>query len=195
MRHITEELLDLPTIHPNNTIGVLLSGGMDSALLLYLLAKYTPNSISCFTVKKHDGADMYVDGIVNWINQKLNKTIPFSLRVGNPNLHHEQIIVNALYLIKNECDIFYLAGNSYPEDILPGGPRRTRVVGNTIKQPFFDCYKTDIVRAYIDYDIMDLLPYTHTCTEQSIGRCHMCWQCRERNWAFEELNIIDKTTT
>lgn len=195
MIRITKDLLNVDNLKPTDKIGVLLSGGMDSALLLYLLAVHTPNELCCFTVKKHDGADFYVDRIVDWINSRLNTNISYSLRVGNPNLHHEKIIVNALYLIKNECDVFYLAGNSYPADVLPDGPRRVKTDGNRVRQPFFDCYKTDILRSYIEYDIIELLTYTHTCTEQSRGRCRVCWQCKERSWAFTELGMIDTTIT
>lgn len=194
MMKITKSLLEIDTIKSTDKIGILLSGGMDSALLLYLLALYTSNELCCFTVKKHDGADLYVNGIVDWINRKLGKSVSYSFRVGNPNLYHEKIIVNALYLIRNECDVFYLAGNAYPPSILPSGPNRIRVNDVRVKQPLFDCYKTDILSSYVEHDIMDLLDYTHTCTEQSIGRCNICWQCRERQWAFNELQIEDKST-
>lgn len=189
---IDEKLLELNKLNDVDRIGVMLSGGMDSALLLYLLGKHTTNEIKCFTVKKHDGADLYVDGIVDWINIKLQKNIPYSFRVGNPNLHHEQIIVNALYLVRNECEVVYLAGNKYPENILPNGPRRIRVgTGKSVRQPFFDYFKTDILRTYVHDDILDLLQFTHTCTEQCSGRCNVCWQCKERQWAFNELGLKD----
>ena len=194
MLKITTKLLQLNTINSNNKIGVLLSGGMDSALLLYLLALYTPNQINCYTVPKHDGADLYVNSIIDWINTRLKKNIEHSFRVGNPNLHHEHIVGNALYLLKNECDIFYLAGNAYPPSILPNGPRRVRVQSVNVKQPFFDCYKTDILQGYVTWGVTDLLKLTHSCTEQKIGRCNECWQCKERAWAFNELNMIDANT-
>ena len=64
------------TIHTSETkIGVLLSGGMDSALLLYLLAKHFPNEIQPITVPKHDGAANYVKDIIDWVKKKTNRDI------------------------------------------------------------------------------------------------------------------------
>lgn len=187
---ITDDVLLLNKIKPTDRLGIMLSGGMDSALLLYLLARNI-DIIKTFTVPKTDGAKHYVEPIVDWINQKLNKQIEKPKFIGNPLVYHANIINVALKSIENEYDVLYFAGNLYPEHILPNGPNRVRRNHPKHRQPFFDYYKTDIVQAYVDYDIMDLLKLTHTCTECEFGRCNSCWQCRERIWAFDKLNIID----
>lgn len=190
---ISDELLQLHSIKSTDRIGIMLSGGMDSALLLYLLAKNVDNIVP-FTVPKTDGAKHYVGPIVDWVNQRLSKQIIQPKFIGNPSAYHENIINLALKLIENEYDILYFAGNSYPKDILPNGPNRFRRNNPKHCQPFFDLYKTDILQAYVEHDIMDLLELTHTCTELEFGRCNICWQCRERIWTFEQLNIIDTGT-
>lgn len=176
------------------SIGVFLSGGMDSALLLYLLAQRS-DKIKIFTIPKYDGAELYVGPIVFWINKRLGCNLPDPIIIGDPNANHELQVNTGLYKVYHTCDIFYFAGNSYPEDILPNGPNRTRRKNPKEKQPFFDLYKTDIVKMYVEHDLMDLLTLTHTCTEQSLGRCNNCWQCRERQWAFKECGIEDLTNT
>lgn len=188
---ITDELLKLESIKPDHTVGIMLSGGMDSALLLYLLASKLDNYIIPFTVAKTDGAKHYVNSIAEWVSTRLNKNIKEPTIIDNPATHHSQIINYALNLIENRYDILYFAGNSYPVDILPNGPARTRRTNKKHIQPFFDLYKTDILQAYIDYDIMELLLLTHTCTELEFGRCNLCWQCKERQWAFNKLDIVD----
>jgi len=188
---ITDDIIKNNKIVPEHVIGVMLSGGMDSALLLFLLAKNYTNPITAYTVPKNDGAADYVDGIIEWVNNKLNKSINPSILIGNPNLYHANIINMAIREIEGKYDYLYFAGNSYPKNTLPNGP--SRVYRKDIRhiQPFFHNYKTDILQAYIDYDIMDLLWLTHTCTEKSVGRCNECWQCKERSWAFNLLNIND----
>lgn len=190
---ITKEMLGF--INPKSRIGIMLSGGMDSALLLYLLADTFSNEITPFTVPKTDGAALYVNGIIEWVNNKTNREIPNSKFIGDPNLYHGAIINNAIKEINKEYDFLYFAGNSYPEDVLPNGPKRVRRKDPRHFQPFFDCYKNEIVKAYVDFDIMDLIPLTHTCTEQAEGRCNVCWQCKERIWAFNEINIEDTSLT
>jgi hypothetical protein len=187
---ISDDLLRLHSIKSTDRIGIMLSGGMDSALLLYLLAKNVDNILP-FTVPKTDGAKHYVGPIIDWVNQRLNKQITQTKFIGNQSVYHEHIINLALKSIENEYDILYFAGNSYPKDILPNGPNRIRRNNPKHHQPFFDLYKTDVVQAYVEYDIMDLLKLTHTCTELEFGRCSNCWQCNERSWAFKKLNLTD----
>jgi len=191
MRRITSDLLNPSTIKPTDRLGMMLSGGMDSALLLYLLSLNTQNEIVCFTIPKTDGAANYVNPIIAWVNGKLGRNIQGSKLIGNPKLYHSAIINEAIKSIENEYDFLYFAGNSYPSEILPGGPNRIKRVNPKHIQPFFDCYKTDIVRSYIEFGILDLILLTHTCTEWEFGRCNNCWQCRERAWAFNQLNIQD----
>lgn len=194
---ITEELLQLNTIQPTDRVGIMLSGGMDSALLLYMLATKLSNVIIPFTVPKTDGAEHYVIPIVEWVREKTYAHVDSPIIFGNPNLYHAQILGNALHRLlgHNLADWFYMAGNTYDRKELPGGPERIGYPNYKVISPFLDCYKTHILQAYLDYDLMELLPLTHTCTEQSVGRCNMCWQCRERQWAFKQLNLVDATTT
>jgi len=192
---ITENIVTNNKILETSILGIMLSGGMDSALLLFVVAKTFNNRIKPYTVPKTDGAAHYVNPIISWINTRLDRNIPQTTFIGNPYLHHSAIINHAIPDIESQCDFLYFGGNSYPEDILPNGPRRTRRTNPKHIQPFFDCYKTDILQAYVDLNLMDLLPLTHTCTEFEIGRCNNCWQCRERKWAFIQLDMIDNTTT
>jgi len=178
-------------------IGVFLSGGMDSALLLYLVAQQTPSCIQTFTVPKHDGAATYVQPIIDWVTSKTECCIHTPIILGDPDLPHQRILGDAINRVirHNLCDYFYIGDNSYPEHELPDGPKRIKMSSEKARYPFFHMTKIDILKLYLKHDIMDLLPLTHTCTEQSLGRCGRCWQCRERAWAFEKCDIQDLTST
>lgn len=177
--------------------GVFLSGGMDSALLLYLVAKEAPSCIQPFTVAKHDGAALYVQPIIDWISKYLSVEINSTIFIGDPYLPHQQIVGDALRKVINHnlADIIYVGDNAYLEEELPEGPKRVKFRNQAVKYPLFDMTKDEILKMYVEHGIMDLLPLTHTCTEQAIGRCNICWQCRERAWAFEKCGIQDLTTT
>jgi len=76
-------------------IGVMLSGGADSAILLYILAleKKMSNSdheLIPFTVARPDGAWDYVKPIVDKINEILDVNLPDPIKVGDPTLHNSQ---------------------------------------------------------------------------------------------------------
>ena len=71
--------------------GILLSGGLDSAILLYLLVKHNKGiKIQPFTIPKKDGAYLYADPIIDFFNRKFNFNIPGTVKAGSPDVHHSQ---------------------------------------------------------------------------------------------------------
>jgi hypothetical protein len=180
---------------PASRYGIMLSGGLDSAVLLFLILYENRNiNIQPFTIPKHDGAKLYIDNILSYMEQQFNITLPKPILVGNPNLYHAEQGPSAVKEIKNKYTIdhlFFGSNRNPPVTITGTNPVRIRPADDSILCPFFELYKTDIVQFAIDYNVQELFNITHTCTEQQIGRCNVCWQCRERAWAFEKLNLTD----
>ena len=177
--------------------GIMMSGGLDSSILFYLLVESNPNiDLQPFTIPKYDGAALYVDNIISYVNQKLKLTIPKTFFVGNPNLHHrEQSFIAILEIFRNyKIDHLFNAVNKNPPHLesYPGAPARDKNIKNEkLLVPFINLYKSDILKMLPDQNLVYI---THSCTEQKVGRCHLCWQCKERAWAFEELGLEDKGT-
>lgn len=196
MMNVFTPKFKLELIKKTDKIGVFLSGGTDSALILYYLRRETNNEIYPITVPKHDGAVNYIGNIINWVETKLDKKIESPIIIGNPNLYHAHILGDALNRCSNHnlCDIYYIGDNTYPSDVLPGGPIRIKSTNKKVVYPLFELYKTDIISTYVELNILELLQLTHSCTEQSVGRCNNCWQCKERSWAFKELHMEDLGT-
>jgi len=178
--------------------GILLSGGLDSAILLYLLIKVNPKiNIQPFTIAKTDGAYLYADPVVEHFNQKFNLSIPKTIVVGDPTVYHRLQSHTAVREIfdKHPVDILFVGINQNPPELnnLPGAPiRNTKSTNPQIIFPFLDLYKHNILEFMYADKQEDLIDITHSCTEQQIGRCNKCWQCTERIWAFKQL---DKTDT
>jgi len=174
--------------------GLLLSGGIDSAILLYLLIKVNPEiNIQPFTIAKTDGAYLYADPIIDHFNQKFNLSIPKTIVVGDPTVYHRQQSATAVQEIfdKHPVDYLFIGINQNPPELtdLPGAPKRdTKSTDPRIIFPFVDLYKHNILGFMYNNQQEDLIDITHSCTEQQIGRC---WQCQERAWAFKQLNQID----
>ena len=177
--------------------GIMLSGGLDSAILLYLLIKENPLiKIQPFTIPKFDGSALYADPIIKHFNNKFGLAIPATIMVGDPTAHHRAQSITAVKDIfsKYPVDILFNALNQNPPSLsdLPNAPNRVKKSDHPkMVLPFVDLYKDQIVQFMIDNGQEDLMVITHTCTEQTVGRCNKCWQCTERKWAFEQLDKED----
>ena len=187
----------IPPIDLDKKYGIMLSGGLDSAVLLYLLIQQEPKiQIQPFTIDKTDGAAKYANPIVKHFNKKFNLSIPETHYVGDPRAHHRVQSTTAVVDIFNNYPVDYLfigINQNPPElDYLPGAPQRDKK-SNDLKIifPFVNLYKTNIIDMMFKYNQQDLIYITHSCTEQSIGRCNRCWQCTERSWSFSKLGQED----
>lgn len=184
-------------LNPDKSYGIMLSGGLDSAVLLYLIINQQPSvKLQPFTIDKTDGSSLYVNKIIDHFNKKFNTSIPYTIYVGDPTAHHRLQSTTAVIDIFNNYSVDYLFNgiNQNPLELndLPGAPvRDTKSTDPRIIFPFVDLYKHNILEFMYAHNQEDLADITHSCTEQSVGRCHNCWQCTERAWAFKQLDTID----
>jgi hypothetical protein len=180
--------------------GLLLSGGLDSAVLLYLIIKQAPAiDLQPYTIPKHDGSALYADPIITHMNHKFNLSIPQTILVGDPDVHHAQQSSIALREIfqKYNPDFVFMGTNTNPAELdnIEGAPKRILNTNNPrLLTPFAYMTKDQILKIIYDEDQEDLADITHSCTEQRLGRCNRCWQCGERAWAFRQLGKIDTGT-
>jgi 7-cyano-7-deazaguanine synthase in queuosine biosynthesis len=179
-------------------IGVMVSGGMDSALLLYLLLTEITNKnldvkLTAYNVPNvRDNAMVHSKNLVEYLQSKLDITINL-VTIGEGTLPHNQIIMTpAKYIVDNKLvDILYSGANQNPPVQLPAeGPWRRNpsdAVPDHLGFPFIHLYKTHIVEMYRQLDLMDLAYLTHSCTETLFDSCGTCFQCYERAWAMEHV--------
>lgn len=181
----------------NKKYGILLSGGLDSAVLLYLLIRSNLNiNLQPFTIPKFDGAALYADPIIEYFNQKFELSLPKTTLVGDPTAFHRAQSRTAIIDIFENFDIdhLFIGINQNPPELAdhPSAPVRDKMSTDPrIVFPFVNLYKDDILRLMYKYGQQDLIDLTHTCTEQQQGRCNICWQCSERKWAFRQLGQED----
>jgi hypothetical protein len=185
-------------LNPSTKYAFMLSGGLDSAVLLYLLMKNnTEFNIQPFAIKKYDGSHKCLSEILNYLECSTSRLIKDPIFVGDPAEHHDRQSKVAINEINNnypEYEYIIFGTNSNPPEsvVLPGlYPRRTRNHNPKIITPFRHLYKTHIVDFVFEYGLHYIMDITHSCTEQEDGRCEKCFQCNERAWAFAELNQID----
>ena len=185
-------------IHVNREMvcGIMLSGGLDSAVLLAMMIKAGITNVQPFTINKIDGSLGHATRVVDYFNVKFGLSIPATILVGDPTVHHSlqgRIAVNDI-IANYGIDLLFNALNRNPPllDALPNAPKRTsRSPIEMLKLPFVGMYKTHIIDFMYQIEETNLMNITHSCTEQVYGRCNICWQCQERQWAFSQLNKID----
>lgn len=185
-------------------IGVLLSGGSDSAILLYMLAlesKQQNVEVIPFTVPRTDGAITYSPKIVEIVNQLTDSNLQRPIQVGDGiNLHHSQQAQSGgreIYYRYKDIEYHYYGSQQIPEElqnlpdiIYPYRPNALFNPGNAIC-PFFNLTKEHTLDLYYKLKVPELLKYTHSCCVLDLGRCNKCYNCIERKWAFEKIGQTD----
>jgi len=200
--------VDIPL--PDGKYAINVSGGADSALLLYILMTYTQHDVIISTM-----ADDQLD-LINTIaaSRVVNKVVELT---GNFNVEHSITYVQQYNhrqsLIDDENIKVYYAGitSNPPDDISIGfsdeyigagetlglgeSDRSPNVVrdiwvrGGDVCIPFFNVDKKKIAEIYDYLGITEaLLPMTVSCTVNTDDtHCGECWWCEERKWAFGRL--------
>lgn len=196
----------------NKTVAVMLSSGADSAILLYLICVSLlqegrdPNKEIhyIFTIPKEDGAALHSPAIVEWINGKLNLSLPSPIIEGPPNLddidHGEKVMQSVVHLLE-KYNFTYLFGadqRSVPEPYqMPGVyPHRPIDPDNNpwpdfLSLPFNHMDKSHTIDLHFLFNTERLLELSHSCTALQVGRCGECYHCNERQWAFDRLDKKD----
>lgn len=183
--------------------GIMLSGGLDSAILLSLIIlefkKLNSSSIIPFSMIKHDHSYMYVNNIIDTLNKKFDVNLPSTILVGDPDINHREQSAYATRQVFTEhphIDFLFNGVNQNPP--APWGephylfPDRVKKSPHEkIIMPFVELTKKHIIDFMYQYNLEFLCDITHSCTEHKIGRCNLCFQCNERKWAFEQLEKSD----
>ena len=193
--------IDISLPNTPKNIMVALSGGADSALMLYLLAKElkatnSPVTLSTYTCPRPDGGANYSPKIVQYVNNKLGLNISGPSIIGDGDADHSIVIAkaNQLLLDTGKYDLIYVAENSIPPitiDSMPPVRSKSKYEWRRLVLPFYDLTKDDIIDLYFKEGIEDLLTYSHSCTGLTVGRCNVCFNCVERAWAFSVIGKED----
>lgn len=199
-RSIEITLPEVPT-----KIGVMTSGGVDSSIMLYLLALVNrdecggKHTLQPFTVPRLGGAMEHAPKVINFINSKLGTAIPNVMEVGDTNAPHREQVQLGINDALNVLDVrvVYVGDNlTPPSNFQMKGtyPSRNTAPLMYVKRPFMTLFKSHVVDLISQLGVEDILPSTHTCTELTVGRCGECFACDERRWGFEQAGKIDPST-
>jgi 7-cyano-7-deazaguanine synthase in queuosine biosynthesis len=190
--------------------GVSVSGGADSAILLYILMNHTIDPIHIFTAAlktKNNVAPRFA-------LQVIEKCIDLT---GNSNVFHHIHFINDMSRNGNLFNghNFFLKNNLISrvytgETLLP--PRiefekfknqdyfmynqrdpinKKPIIDGKFYSPFRHIDKKQIKDLYLKYDVLEtLFPVTRSCESTTLteGHCGECLWCEERFWAFNRYH-------
>ena len=213
-------------------IGMKVSGGADSAILLYLLCKYikeerpdamiTPITIEKDIMKFH----FRFSKLVIDFCKKEFPTVKFAEQIIYQ--HHESeanydttqtIVLNTLVYNKlidchfvgitlnppNDVQFYDTRGDIHNSPLgrednneLRATVKKSLVNNYTSYRPLVNINKKGIYELYREFNLIDtLFPLTRSCESKDPNKtknytihCKRCWDCKERKWAFGNINNI-----
>jgi 7-cyano-7-deazaguanine synthase in queuosine biosynthesis len=198
-------------------VGVVISGGFDSAVLWHMINKLYANTgavVTPYTVPKVDGSIRHANMMLESYSKKNNVKRIHTRRVGIVDQTNrypdgatllEQLVSGLreiLYADIPLADVVYTGASPFPKhlvDNFPFVPRDRNFTRGTewedvCKQPFDTYTKDMLVAIAMDENILDnIKDVTHSCVTQDRGRCNECFWCQEREWAFTTNGRLDGT--
>jgi 7-cyano-7-deazaguanine synthase in queuosine biosynthesis len=174
----------------HKTIGIFVSGGFDSALLLYLCCKLSKdNEFLIFVIDRPNKSLHFNNIVLEWINKKFNICLS-AIEVGDKTTHHSvQVKLAIMDAIKYPADVLLLGDTANPKE-LPPGPNRGKSTSSKVLQPFYEVTKDQLVKLALEFNVGELLEITGTCGSGKIPECGICWPCQEKKWALSQNGIV-----
>jgi hypothetical protein len=189
--------------------GIACSGGADSAILLYILMKYSTNPIRVYSLASkekfrsaarvsHDVISKCMDltgrsDVYHYVlyTDKQNNQLLFDQPQKDLAARKINILYTGLTLIPSS-DVLATFNNSVDDFVKTERDPSTvhQLYNGPYYSPFANINKQQIKELYDMLEVTEeLFPITRSCESltQSTGHCGECWWCEERRWAFGRL--------
>jgi 7-cyano-7-deazaguanine synthase in queuosine biosynthesis len=198
----------------DSPIGIMMSGGADSALLLYFLLKHSKNKIHIFTLANQQKRITTTHSSLNVVSKCAELTDNYNF-VHHITYEKEQNIKNLFktpgQFLNDSTIAFLYSGvtknppacvtDTFSAETTETSQRnpdviRETLIHNNLFTPWTNIDKQYICKIYNHYDLIDnLYPLTRSCEwapgwkveDPGNGHCGRCWWCEERNWGFNKL--------
>ena len=192
-------------------IGLSLSGGADSALILYFLTKMIQErnqrsfiypihgyDIARKNVHSYEAAEAVIDSVRDLLNDTTIIQNPhiFAYDKKLPITKEAYHIANYEYMQRRYNIPFIIRGitQGMPNDDRPfmQGDANSKKIYKYAKEtfivPFGTVDKRFIAHQYKTFNLESLLKVTSSCIADSPVPCKKCWWCKEKYFAFESYD-------
>lgn len=173
----------------NYSIGVMLSGGIDSALLYCLVLLENNNignvfKIYPYTIVRKDGSYDAAKRVNDFIATQFNLSNDLEI-VGDGTLHEMAQVSSGITDVLKTNDFAYCGIiESRPEHSI-GWIRPQFRESFRVKYPLLNLQKSHVIDILYKYNLDTLLTLTHSCNFPKV--CGECNGCRERAWGINQL--------
>jgi hypothetical protein len=205
-----EDHREIVTIDIDTTkkIGLFLSGGIDSSVLLSCMCKdiiaqgKQPKDVIkyLFNIPKTDGAELYPPALIEFVEKKFDIELPSTTRVRITQLHQrfhgQKVWESILHTLENyDVDQIYMGDQRSNPDLDTTLPTRSEKIEGpmpgTLIFPFNHTQKSHTIDIMFQLGVEEISNLSHSCTETMTGKCGKCYHCKERAWAFESMDKVD----
>lgn len=176
-------------------IAVLVSGGLDSALLYYLCQKENKSSkikhsIVPVVIVRDSECINLAQAVVDSIHSDFS--LPYvSVQIINDSSSVDEIVYNSIKKIYYMFDKIYVGlsqrSHFHRDYFFPPNIKSS----SKIKFPIRKLKKYHLIDLCFQFGQENLFHLTNSCFINDIGRCHTCAGCLERKWGFDQLNKQD----
>jgi hypothetical protein len=188
---------------PREPFGVLMSGGLDSSVMMclilqtYLLEGSTV-PFCAINVRRGFGTEVFFARMIDRISSLFQRQIDtISLPLPPGTADKDCLTVPAIPFLDNSpYKSVFSADTSNPEGVrVDQAPERTPVEKQfSFKRwhlPFLHCDKSHVVQLMYNLGLTFIETESHTCFASQDLRCGNCFQCQERAWAYKTLDLTD----
>jgi len=177
---------------------LLYSGGVESTLLYYTLLKKAKENnyiLSLFIVDRYNNPVGRAMTLYNMLRTKFDDELSTCQHLNVPSeLNNTERMMYTVRELSNVYDRIYWGVNAYPPHIRPKQDQFKNLQRKLerypqLRLPYIEHTKDWVIQEYLKYNIDWILPYTHSCGEPVDEPCGECFNCKERAWAYQKLDL------
>lgn len=167
------------------------SGGVESALLYYFYSN-TDIDLTLYVINRRNNPVLKAVSVYNEINKTASYPKKLIIHPIPELKSYEEIPFLYNASVENH-DVIIYGGNKFPDDpsIKPINESQYDLVKLAqdpfAYAPFIELDKSEIIKFYYDNGIEHILEITHSCGSNEKVPCKKCFNCKEREWAFNKL--------
>ena len=195
---------------PDSPLGITVSGGADSALLLYFLLKHSTNKLHIFTLANQSKNICNALASVNIVSKcaELTNNYNFLHHISYSTTQTSEKLFNTPKQYYNNKTITHVytgitkdppksVTDTFNQTTTETHERDPNLVRNTKDgigfTPWTNIDKKYLCKIYEKYNLLEnLFPLTRSCEwikefntpDPGMGHCGECWWCEERQWGF-----------
>jgi len=190
-----KRLLSLSLPKFNKPIGVMVSGGLDSAALYYILKKINldyniQNKIIPIIILREEGSRTHAEKVINYIDNIFNEISEHIIKYDFKNKiqPHLEVVVASHLSLKQFDNLYIGLIETRPEHAIGITVYKPKDY-TKVTYPFAYLEKSHIVDLIGKLNQTKLFGLTVSCDKGN--DCQQCNGCRERAWGFKSMKYKD----